>query len=210
MTLDITDLVKGKRILVLGAHPDDIELGMGGTLWKIRQEKIELTVFSSADNVNGSKIEDEFWRSMYHYGITLRTCLYQDIQTMEFYKFEDFIKNRLFYTREHFKPDIIFCPSPNSDNSDHAVVGKCVLNVFQEQSILYYEDIRGGRNHKPQAYVKLTSDEFMQKQKVLEFYQTQNKRKYFGSEPISSMAQFRGTQIGTNYAESFEIGRLVA
>lgn len=209
MTLSILDLLKGKRILVVGAHPDDLELGMGGTLWKLREEKIELTVFSSADNINGQVIEDEFWSSMEYYGITIRTCLYQDIKTMEFFKAEDFIKARLHYIREHFKPDIIFSTSPKSDNKDHKVLGECVLNVFQEQSVLFYEDIRGGREHNSHAYVALDSEDFINKQKVLQFYKTQSKRKYFGSEPITSMAQFRGTQIGKTYAESFEVGRLV-
>lgn len=145
---------------------------------------------------------------MKHFEVTLRTCLWQDIPTQEFYKFEDFIKSRLFYTREHFKPDIIFCTSPKADNRDHSVLGLCVMNVFQEESVMFYEDIRGGQKHQADIYIKLSSDELVQKLRALEFYKSQNYRKYFKPDAVSSMALFRGAQIGGLYAESFEIGRL--
>lgn len=205
-------MIENKHILLVECHPDDYDLALGGFISRLGRNNpnnIEAICFSSADNVNGQKIEDEFWQVMRDYGITLRTTLYQDIPTMEFYKFENMIKKRLHYCREHFKPDVVISTSPYSDNLDHQILGKCVLNVFQEQSVLFYEDIRGGREHKPDIYIRLTTEEFMAKLRVLSYYKTQVKRKYFQPDAVSSMALFRGSQIGETYAESLQIARLV-
>jgi len=204
--------LKGKRIAIFEAHPDDLELGCGGLLTRLsKSNKIDITCFSSANNVRGNlNIEDEFWKSMKHFGTTLRTCCYNDIPTMQFFKFEDVIKDRLYYTKVHFKPDVIITTNPKAHNRDHSVLGQCVMNVFQEQTILFFEDIRGGQDHRPDVYVKLSSDEFVSKMKAISFYDTQRKqRDYFKPDKISSMALYRGSQIGEIYVETFEVGRIV-
>jgi len=107
-----------KRILIIGAHPDDIEYGMGGTLNKLKNEQVKIHVFCDALNFPGNeKIRVELQKSMNFYGLNYKL---HDFTNMSFYKDEDKIKQTLYKIRESFRPDIIFSTSPNSVNSDHS------------------------------------------------------------------------------------------
>ena len=57
-------MFEGKRILIVGAHPDDIEFGLGATLNQIKDEEIKIVVFSTTTNLNGEKIIKELNNSM--------------------------------------------------------------------------------------------------------------------------------------------------
>lgn len=201
------DMFENKKILIVGAHPDDIEFGLGGTLNKIKDEDIKIVIFSDSSNINGESILDEVKNSLdvYQQGF----ALYKDIITMSFFKSEDVIKQRLYEIKTSFNPDIIFCTSPRGVNSDHVVLAKCVQNVFQEQTILSYELMRGDYDFVPNFYVKLDQSDVDKKLQSLSCYKTQQKRIYSASKLLNSHLMFRGGQIGSEYAEAFEVNRLV-
>ena len=204
------EIIKNQRIAVFAAHCDDIELAMGGTLNKLKNNRVWIDVFSDATNVRGNEtIMDEFWSSMKIYGLTLQTTLWSDVNTMEFYSREKDIKSRMFYCKTHFRPDIVICCNPKSDNRDHSIVGECALNVFQEQTVLLYEDIRGGREHRSDIYVILNAEDVNKKLRAARCYVTQSKRSYFKPDALVSFLRMRGSQIGVTFAESLEVARLV-
>ena len=57
-------MFEGKKIVIFGAHPDDIELGMGGTLNQIKDENVQIIVFADTVQYNGKEIISEFKKSM--------------------------------------------------------------------------------------------------------------------------------------------------
>ena len=57
-------MFEGKNIVIFGAHPDDIELGMGGTLNQIKGEDVYVTVFADTAKYNGKEIIEEYYKSM--------------------------------------------------------------------------------------------------------------------------------------------------
>ncbi len=204
------EIIKNQKIAIFCAHPDDAELAMGGTMNKIKNNRVWIDVFSDATNVKGNQwIMDDFWESMKVYGFTMQTTLWSDINTMEFYEKEKDIKSRMYYCKMHFRPDIIICTSPKSDNRDHSIVGECALNVFQEQTVLFYEDARGGREHRPDIYVILNADDVNTKLRACRCYKTQQKKEYFKPASIVSFLRMRGSQVSSTFAESMEIARLV-
>lgn len=198
-----------KRILIVGAHPDDIEFGLGGTINKIEnKDLIRIEVFSTSVNINGSEILEEMKKSMAYMRVAGYSVT-EIARTMEFFKYETEIKQRLFDLKQSWCPDIVFSTSTRSMNSDHKLLGECVLNVFQEQMILFYETLRGDHKLKPNFYSILTAENMMHKLELLQFYDTQTHREYMKPDVISTLARYRGSQIGYNYAEAFEVERLV-
>ena len=198
-----------KRILIVGAHPDDLEFGLAGSLHKlIKDNQIKIEVFSTSVNINGNEILDEMKKSMANLQIS-DYCVSETARTMEFFKYEDVIKQRLFELKQSFIPDIIFSTSTRSLNSDHKVLGECVLNVFQEQMIIFYETLRGDHKLNPNLYSVLSSDDLMVKLELLELYGTQTHRDYMKPDVINTLARYRGSQIGHTYAEAFEVERMI-
>lgn len=198
-------MLKNKKILLIGAHPDDLEFGMGATMFGL--DSVDVVVLSDTVNVNGEKIIGDFRASMDLYGFSHK--MFREPQVMEFYNYEDKIKNILFKEKQEFKPDIVFCPSFRSHNLDHRYTAAYVKNVFQEQSVLMYEVIRGDYEHKPNVWSSISQNQLDIKLGALGKYTTQKSRPYMNAEAIIAMARFRGAQVGVPFAETFEAVRIV-
>ena len=202
-------MFKGKKILIVGAHPDDIEFGFGGTLNQIKEENIKCVVFSDTTNLNGEVILGELHNSLKKiYNIDF--ILKRNIENLNFVNQEREIKQILYDLKQDFKPDIIVSTSRNSFNPDHQILGMSCLNVFQEQTVLFYEVIRGDYEFKPNLYNEVSEEDAEIKQDAIRQYVSQTKKRdYAKSSIILSQLIFRGSQISKRYAESFEVGRIV-
>ncbi len=200
-------LFQDKKILIIGAHPDDIEFGMGATLNKIIANKMSVVCFSTTIETNGEIIMHELKESMdilhvRHYNIL-------DCNNMNFVNEQKDIKQKLWNAKKLNGFDIVFSPSPRSYNPDHRVLGESCLSVFQEQTILFYEILRGDYEFAPKLYIKVSKDDMDKKQQALLCYKSITNKHYSNPESIVGLAIFRGCQINSDYAEAFEIGRMI-
>lgn len=203
-------MFKDKKILIVGAHPDDIEFGMGATLNQFKKENVMCIVFSDTVNLNGEDILLELHNSLVKiYGVN-RLVLMRDIKNLNFVNQEREIKQKLYDVKQEFKPDVIFSTNRTSYNPDHQVLGTSVLNVFQEQTILFYEVVRGDYEFKPNLYNEVSEEDAEIKQDAIRQYVTQTKKRdYAKSSIILSQLIFRGSQCSKEYAEAFEVGRII-
>lgn len=194
-------MLEGKSIVIFGAHPDDIELGMGGTLNQIKHLNPKVVVFSDTVQYNGDAIREEFYNSMKSMGIeaTLHTYEVDNLDMVE-------IRRLMLVYRE---ADVFFSPSRNSTHQDHRDIGQAVNDIMLEKTVFYFEEIRSGQNQNINCWNPISSDDLIEKYRLLDFYKTQDKRHYLTPESVAAMAQFRGGQIKSNYAEAFEVNRLV-
>ena len=196
--------LSNKKILVLGAHPDDIELGMGGTLYQIKNYNPQVVIFSSSTNIPGNEsIEKELENSLGFLGLTY-TCL--DYKTMDFVNQVAQIRNNVYKLRD---TDIVFSTSRNSQHLDHRILGDAVDDIMLDKTVLYYEDIRSGQNQLVNCWNEITPLELEIKCKMIDQYSSQKKRGYFQNNVIVDRARFRGSQIEKQYAETFEVKRMI-
>jgi LmbE family N-acetylglucosaminyl deacetylase len=200
MSREKNKMIEDKKILLVGAHPDDLEFGMGATMFGLKH--VQALILSDTVNVNGDEVKKDLDASMRYYGFPY--TLLREPQTMQFFKFEDVLKNALFAVKKSFSPDIVFCPCTSSVNRDHSITAQSVSNVFQEQSIFMYEVARGDYNFKPNVWYEVSKQAINAKITALGKYTTQKNRSYMDAEAIIGMAKFRGAQIGAEYAECFE------
>ncbi len=197
------------KILTIGAHPDDIELGCGGTicLYSLNNNPVNGLILSngersgdpvirkqeSVDSLNKLGVKNLF------FGELPDTKIGNDITTISVI---ENIVNKL-------KPDIIFTHSTNEIHQDHRNTAISTFSAARNvPTILCYESPSLMTDFKPQCYndILKTID---QKIEALKLHKSQIDKRYFKIDAILGLAKFRGNQINLKYAESFEVFKML-
>ena len=191
-------------ILAIGVHPDDIECGMGGTLNQLVKYNPKIVVMADTVQNNGDEIKEELKNSMKTQKVSYSLHSFE-VDNLEKDKVE--IRKIIYSYKD---ADIIFAPSKRSQHQDHRMIGQAVDDIMLEKTIFYYEDIRSGQHENINFWNGLSEDDMESKYKMIAQYDTQLvKRHYFNNTAIATMAKFRGGQVNKEYAEGFEVLRLV-
>ncbi|UCH31490.1 MAG: PIG-L family deacetylase [Candidatus Bathyarchaeota archaeon] len=199
-----------KKILIVGAHPDDLEYGCGGTVAKYGQNNdIRSLIFAPClEDPQNAGILQEYLNAMQILGVRkiMKRNLPRD--TLEDHSQE--IRNALHDLKVKFNPRVVFCHSLSDIHQDHRAIADCCLTLFRDTAtLLAYEITRSTRNFAPTLYVALSKEDMEKKLKALHCYKTQYRRTYFKSTIFKALARVRGTPINTTYAEAFEIMRMI-
>lgn len=104
---------------------------------------------------------------------------------------------------------MVFIPSPNDLHQDHQTVAMEGMRAFKQVSILGYELPWNNIKFNTQAFIKLEDRHIIRKIEALKAYKSQSFRDYLTEDFIWSLAKTRGVQIGSKYAETFEVIRWV-
>ena len=198
------------RILIISAHPDDIELAMGGVLSRLKREDndIRVHVFSSSITIQGNeRIKDEVTASIRGiYGLDLSL---HDFPTMHFHEHYQAIRDRIYDLKRKFSPNMVLTKSPNALHPDHRIIGEAVESIFLDTTIYAMEGVRDFHNQHINKWWAFGEEDLNTKLRALECYKSQASRHYFDREMIKAMAVFRGGQVGIPFAEGFEVIREV-
>jgi LmbE family N-acetylglucosaminyl deacetylase len=200
------------RLLFIGAHPDDIELGASGFVSTALKKKheVEWVVLSKANDQPGNQnILSELEQSCKVLGIEKAEVL--EFPTLHFPRHRTGIRQSLEKIRDAFNPDLVVTHSINDIMQDHYVAYRETERVFRNTSIISYEIPRSTIRFKPNLYIPLDADALLKKLDALECYGSQRerwKRQAVDINSIVAQATFRGLEIGKRYAEAFEVVRL--
>jgi len=201
-----------KKVLVLCPHPDD-EIGCAGTLSRFSAEfevNMHAIFFSRCEvepHISGSGREEEGRKSMNVLGI--KHISFWNHHVRSFYKDRQIILERLIAKKNEFNPDFILLPCPNDMHQDHEVVYKEGLRAFKHTNIFGYEMPQNLRFFKNTAFVEISQKNLDEKIKALQNHKSQMKKTYMQPEFIKALAVIRGMQAGVQYAEAFDVIRLV-
>jgi len=203
-----SSLFKNKRILLVAAHPDDVESGCGGTVAKWQHNTFSAVVFAPCleDPLNAGIVQ-EYEKAMATLGVntTARHSFPRDI--LEHRNQE--VRDILHHLKKQFDPDIVFCPSINDLHQDHRAIASCCLTIFRDSAtVLAYELVRSTVNFNPNLFVRLSDHDMKKKLAALRCYKTQYRRTYFKPAIFRGLARFRGSQLNVRFAEAFEIMRM--
>jgi LmbE family N-acetylglucosaminyl deacetylase len=199
------------KVLIITAHPDDAELGCGGTMARLIREghQVGVHVFSMSDSIEGNDGISEEVESSLH-GVYNVDFAVHDYRTMYFTEQYQAIRNDIHSIKEFVKPDVVYCKSPHALHPDHRVIGEACESIFLETTVYGIEGIRDSQNQKINKWVELGVSDLDIKLQVLKKYKSQKDKHYFNPEAITAWARFRGTQIGKPFAEGFEVIREVS
>lgn len=204
-----------KRTLILCPHTDDGELGAGGLISRLLEEKSELQwmVFSSARASVPNGYEDdtlakEFSNVMKSLKISEEQYNLFDYKVRRLHENRQDILESLIKIRNEFRPELVLGPSLNDFHQDHQVVANEMVRAFKSYcSILCYELPWNHIKFENQFFIKLEERHIKNKLAMLSHYKSQvvKERNYFSEEFIRGLATTRGVQINSNYAEAFEV-----
>ncbi len=202
------------RILAVGAHPDDLEIGAGGTLLRLLEEhpgsRVRWVVLSgSAERAAEARQSSEALCSAAA-GLEITLAEFRD----SYFPFQGAeIKDALAEVRADFDPDVVFAPRPEDRHQDHRLVGELVLQLYRDHLVLGYEIPKTDADlGSPNLYVPLSTE--MSEAKVahlLEHFPSQGSRSWFDAEAFRAILRLRGLESNANsgYAEGYYVRRIV-
>jgi LmbE family N-acetylglucosaminyl deacetylase len=205
-----------KRVLVLAPHTDDGEFGCGGTIAKFIEEGHEVTyaAFSACQQsvlpqFPSDILITEVKAATKVLGIKSENLLLFDYDVRTFgYRRQDILDD-LIKIRQELKPELIFMPDLQDVHQDHATIATEGLRAFKFSSILSYELPWNNLSFTTSSFVHLDEKHVQTKVNALKEYQSQAHRPYSDEDFLRSVARTRGVQIGTKYAEAFNIVRWI-
>lgn len=202
------------RILVLAPHTDDGEFGCGASIAKFISDEKEVyyAAFSLAEESVPSPypkniLEIEVKAATNELGILPDNLLLFRYRVRRFAQFRQEILEDLVKLNNDLKPDLVFMPSLNDLHQDHTTIAHEGLRAFKKTSILCYELPWNNISFATNCFIPFTEVELELKLKALNFYNSQKNRSYASEDYIRGLAITRGTQIGSRYAEVFEVIR---
>ncbi len=205
-----------RRILVLAPHTDDGELGCGGTMSRLLAEGAEIfyIAFSACEEsvpagFPRDALRHEVVKATAELGIPRENLTVLDYPVRRFNEHRQAILEDLVGLRAKLSPDVVFMPCEHALHQDHHAIYSEGLRAFKHYTCYGYDLPWDSVKFSSTAFFKL--DEFHVKKKcdALAHYVTQRFRSYIDDDFIHSLARVRGAQIGTRYAEAFELIRVI-
>lgn len=201
----------GKRILFLGAHPDDIELGCGALIHNISQktEVLCVTLSDNQKNPDLQGVKDEHIKSMKILGVPEEKIVFGPFTTRVFPDARQDILEYFLNLRKDFKPDLIFVHSKQDVHQDHLTMTDEALRAFRGITVLGFDVVRSSYGFFPHFLVEVTEEDVNKKVEALAQYETYRDRYYFNSELTRAIMVRHGALAEVPFAEGFDILRIV-
>ena len=196
------------RLLFLGAHADDIEIGCGGTALRMIEEwqevEVKWIVFCSN---NDRKQEAAASAKAILSGARSSEVIIKDFRDgflpytgKEVKEFFEQLKNR-------YQPDIIFTHYRDDLHQDHRLLSELTWNTYRDHLILEYEIPKyDGDFGTPNFFFQISPETCQRKISILmDSFESQKSKHWFAPETFWAIARLRGMESGsrTQYAEGF-------
>jgi LmbE family N-acetylglucosaminyl deacetylase len=201
----------GKRVLFLGAHPDDIELGCGALLHHIvnHTDVLCVTLSDNQKNPDLQNVKAEHYESMAVLGVPEEKIILGPFTTRVFPDSRQDILEYFLKLRREFAPDLIFVHSKHDVHQDHLTMTDEALRAFRGITVLGFDVVRSSYGFFPDFLVEVGEADVNKKIEALSKYETYRDRYYFNSELTRSIMVRHGALAERPFAEGFDILRIV-
>jgi LmbE family N-acetylglucosaminyl deacetylase len=198
----------GLRVLCIGAHCDDIEIGCGGTLLELQGRAVPPTIdWVVLSGTAERRAETRSAMQKLVRPASRGELLLADFPDGRFPAVYSPIKDFLESLKRRPGPDLIFCHERNDRHQDHRIVSEMVWNTFRDHLILEYEIPKwDGGLGVPNVYVPVSSRHAMRKADwLLASHRSQAGRGWFSHDTFMSLLRLRGVECRSpsGYAEAF-------
>jgi LmbE family N-acetylglucosaminyl deacetylase len=198
-----------KTILAVGSHPDDIELGCGGTICQAAKQGAKIiAVYMTRGELSASPEVrmEESKKALAYLGVTdVYFGTFTDSEIPQSRKSIDFLESFAI----KYNPEIVLTHTTNDVHQDHRQTGWVSISAFRNvPKILAYETPRVTSSYSPKYFVDI-SNSTDAKWKALQCHNSQRSKRYLAYESMVSLASFRGSQVGLAAAEGFEVVKFV-
>lgn len=210
-------MLNPRRILVLAPHTDDGELGCGGTIAKFTAEGREVwyaafCLCSKAlpAHLPADTLARECKTATAELGIAPERLLLFNYEVRELPQFRQQILEELLQLNKKISPDMVLLPAASDVHQDHQVIHQEGMRAFKNITFAGYELPWNNYSFRTNFFMQLSEKELNQKIASLKAYQSQAHRNYMQEDFTRSLAKVRGVQCNADYAEAFEIYKLIS
>jgi LmbE family N-acetylglucosaminyl deacetylase len=196
------------KVLCLGAHSDDIEIGCGGTiLWLIGERKdivVDWVVFGASGK---RKNEAATSAKAFLAGAARRTITVEEFKDGYFPFIGTEIKDYFESLKARFAPDLIFTHQRSDLHQDHRLISDLTWNTFRDHLILEYEIPKYDADlGAPNVYFPLNEPVVHRKVRlIMKHFASQAVNHWFTEETFRVALRLRGVESNapSGYAEGF-------
>ena len=201
----------GKTVLAVGAHADDIELAVGGTMARLRRAgaRVVMLVGSLPGDTKRRRCEAE--QAARILGCELRVLLEDGgrIEDLKSYELVAMIDREV----KELEPAAMLTHGPSEFHRDHVLVHEACVS---SQRLSYFDFLTYQPNFcrpvpvafHPKAYVDI-SETIETKMRAIEAHQSQFKCRGLGTDMYRDIARMNGRMVGVQYAEGLDVGRML-
>jgi LmbE family N-acetylglucosaminyl deacetylase len=204
------DLVK---ILCLGAHSDDIEIGCGGTLLQLRKTYKNIAFCWVVFSASGVRREEARRGAELFAGDTEKQTILKEFRDGFLPYTGGAVKEVFEELKSHINPDIIFTHWQGDAHQDHRLISELTKNTFRDHWILEYEVPKyDGDLGRPAVFVPLDSPLHEHKiNHLFGAFQSQQSKPWFDRETFRGLMRLRGMECNSasGYAEAFYTQKIV-
>ena len=201
------------RLVVIGAHCDDVEIGCGGLLMDLaaRGGLVSVDVLVAASD---PAREAEARAALSAFCAPVAPVVrFGGLPDGRLPQHWGAVKDLLQDLAGETSADVVLAPSPADAHQDHRLLGELVGTAFRDHLVLHYEipkwdgDLGAGR---PQVYWPLTADLVERKWALLdEHYVSQRGHDWFRADTFAALSRLRGIECRADHAEAFSCPKAV-
>jgi LmbE family N-acetylglucosaminyl deacetylase len=197
-----------KRLLVIGAHSDDIEIGCGATVSRLVRETPGLEVGWMVLSANGERSNEAHASADAMLAPVARKDIHIASFRDGFLPYEGAaVKEQFEQLKARFDPDLVLTHYGRDAHQDHRLVSELTWNTFRDHLILEFEIPKyDGDLSAPNFFVRLQAEHVDYKiQHLHEHFPTQRTKRWFTEDLFRSLMRIRGMESNSSsgYAEAF-------
>ncbi len=200
-----------QRVLVISPHTDDAEVSSGGTIARFLREgrEVFVTVLALASAEDTYLPLKECHRALDVLGFPAGNVQFCDFPVRRLTESRQAVLDVLIEAKRKIEPDLVIIPSLNDIHQDHQVAALEGLRAFKNHaSILCFSYPWNLLAFNTTCFIEVAEADLAKKILAVACYRSQRKA-YMEPEIIRASALTQGVCINAQYAESFEVARLV-
>ena len=202
------------KILCIGAHSDDIEIGCGGTILKLLSEYDDAEVYWVVLGSSGQRDKEAVVSAnKFLTDAKKKKIIIKNFKESFFPYIGGEIKDFFEELKGRTSPDIIFTHYRHDLHQDHRLISELTWNTYRNHLVLEYEIVKyDGDLRVPNLFVHLNEKTCRKKiDFVMDSFKTQENRDWFTPDAFFSILRIRGieSKAPEKYAEAFYCRKLV-
>ena len=211
-TVSLASRYGGRTVLAIGAHPDDVELAIGGTLARLAREAARVVMAVISIPTDFDTRRDEARQAAAILGCELRIlvengcCRIDDMKSYQLVGMLDALVREL-------QPAVVLTHSANEFHRDHIAVHNACLSTQRLKSFDFFHFSPTMTRavpvtFYPRAYVDVTTTIDL-KMQAIDAHLSQFGGRGLDSEMYRDLARLNGRMVGVKYAEGLDVSRML-
>ncbi|MBN1122815.1 MAG: PIG-L family deacetylase [Anaerolineae bacterium] len=201
------------RVLCLGAHSDDIEIGCGGTILKLIEDHPDIEFYWVVFSGSAHRTKEaERSASLFLENVSKKQIVVKDFRDGFFPYVGYEIKEYFEELKRAFVPDLVFTHYRHDLHQDHRLICELTWNTWRDHLILEYEIPKyDGDLGQPNFFVHLSEATCRRKIAAIhEAFESQRDNQWFTEETFLAILRLRGIESNApeKYAEGFHCRKI--